>query len=232
MDVAEVGLESPAIGSRVDNLVALEFPGRHRELDARSKDGFRISAEFLEGRGIHRRGTQEIHREPDSGVRQGRDVAGALQLREPVRHRGPGGSPDIRHADQEAGRAPGETECALVAELEEVVLGVGPDHGQRRIDDHVSRRVRVAEDQDVGLGRRRPVGPRGQLLGTSDAGAGEGEDQNRTSPDQDRTKMYSEAHAEPIIADTLSRGTGGKFMVFSSAVDNGTSDGTVVQPQW
>jgi PKD repeat protein len=42
-------------------------------------------------------------------------------------------------------------------------------------------------------------------------------------------------YAQPVEAayvDVWTETPGGKFMVFSSVVDNGTSDGTVVQPQW
>ena len=37
---------------------------------------------------------------------------------------------------------------------------------------------------------------------------------------------------EAAYMDVWTGTDGGKFMVFSSVVDNGTSDGTVVQPQW
>ena len=42
----------------------------------------------------------------------------------------------------------------------------------------------------------------------------------------------NEAPAEAAYMDVWTDAPGGKFMVFSSVVDNGTSDGTVVQPQW
>jgi len=41
-----------------------------------------------------------------------------------------------------------------------------------------------------------------------------------------------EAPVEAAYMDVWTDTEGGKFMVFSSVVDNGTSDGTVVQPQW
>ena len=41
-----------------------------------------------------------------------------------------------------------------------------------------------------------------------------------------------EAPVEAAYMDVWTDTVGGKFMVFSSVVDNGTSDGTVVQPQW
>ena len=40
------------------------------------------------------------------------------------------------------------------------------------------------------------------------------------------------APVEAAYIDFWTETPGGKFMVFSSVVDNGTSDGTVVQPQW
>jgi len=42
----------------------------------------------------------------------------------------------------------------------------------------------------------------------------------------------NEAPAEAAYMDVWTDDVGGKFMVFSSVIDNGTSDGTVVQPQW
>jgi len=42
----------------------------------------------------------------------------------------------------------------------------------------------------------------------------------------------NEAPIEAAYMDVWTETPGGKFMVFSSVVDNGTSDGTVVQPQW
>jgi len=41
-----------------------------------------------------------------------------------------------------------------------------------------------------------------------------------------------DAPVEAAYMDVWTETAGGKFMVFSSVVDNGTSDGTVVQPQW
>jgi len=41
-----------------------------------------------------------------------------------------------------------------------------------------------------------------------------------------------EAPVEAAYMDVWTDDAGGKFMVFSSVVDNGTSDGTIVQPQW
>jgi hypothetical protein len=41
-----------------------------------------------------------------------------------------------------------------------------------------------------------------------------------------------EAPIEAAYMDVWTDTEGGKFMVFSSVVDNGTSDGTIVQPQW
>jgi hypothetical protein len=41
-----------------------------------------------------------------------------------------------------------------------------------------------------------------------------------------------EAPIEAAYMDVWTDDVGGKFMVFSSVVDNGTGDGTVVQPQW
>jgi hypothetical protein len=42
----------------------------------------------------------------------------------------------------------------------------------------------------------------------------------------------NDAPVEAAYMDVWTDTAGGKFMVFSSVVDNGTSDGTVVQPQW
>lgn len=42
----------------------------------------------------------------------------------------------------------------------------------------------------------------------------------------------SDAPVEAAYMDVWTDDAGGKFMVFSSVVDNGTSDGTIVQPQW
>ena len=42
----------------------------------------------------------------------------------------------------------------------------------------------------------------------------------------------NEAPAEAAYMDVWTDTSGAKFMVFSSVVDNGTSDGTVIQPQW
>jgi PKD repeat protein len=46
------------------------------------------------------------------------------------------------------------------------------------------------------------------------------------------TIYMDEAPVEAAYMDVWTETDGGKFMVFSSVVDNGTSDGTVVQPQW
>ena len=45
------------------------------------------------------------------------------------------------------------------------------------------------------------------------------------------TIYMDEAPVEAAYMDVWTETDGGKFMVFSSVVDNGTSDGTVVQPQ-